>query len=364
MTDLKKTPLYEAHANSGGRFVPFGGWDMPVRYDQGIQQEHEAVRTKAGLFDVSHMGEIEISGPRAIEEVNHLITNDLSNLEVGQALYSPMCNPQGGIVDDLVLYRTGEQTILICCNASNRDKDFAWIESNIEHSSVVDRGDEFAQLALQGPVAQSILQKCTTHDLGSIGRFKFATGDVCGVSTIISRTGYTGEDGFELYFSAEAGMAVWSGLMEAGQGDGLIPVGLGARDTLRLEMKYCLYGQDINDETTPLEAGLGWTVKLDKIDFIGKDVLVAQKASGIPQRLVCFEVTGRGIPRPDYEITDLDGQPIGRVTSGTMSPTLKKGIGLAYVASGHHRSGTEIQIMVRGKPVSACVVKPPFIKKS
>lgn len=364
MTDLKRTPFYEAHAAAGGRFVPFGGWEMPVRYEQGIQQEHEAVRTKAGLFDVSHMGEIEISGPKAIAQVNRLITNDISALEVGQAIYSPMCNPQGGIVDDLVLYRTGEEQILICCNASNRDKDFAWIASNIAESTVIDRGNEFAQLALQGPLAQAILQRCTDHPLEGIGRFKFAIGNVCGVSTIISRTGYTGEDGFELYFAADQGMTVWSALMEAGERDGLIPVGLGARDTLRLEMKYCLYGQDINDETTPLEAGLGWTVKLDTSDFIGKEVLVAQKAAGIPRRLVCFEVNGRGIPRPGYEVTDMEGSPIGHVTSGTMSPTLKKGIGLAYVASGHHRSGTEIQIMVRGKPVSACVVKPPFIKKS
>ncbi|MGB0647599.1 MAG: glycine cleavage system aminomethyltransferase GcvT [Bradymonadia bacterium] len=363
MSELKRTPLYESHAVAGGRFVPFGGWEMPVRYELGIQQEHEAVRTRAGLFDVSHMGEIEVSGPKAIAEVNHIVTNDVSTLEIGQAMYSPMCNSSGGIVDDLVLYRTGEDVILICCNASNRDKDFAWIDANIEHSKVIDRGDEFAQLALQGPHAQRILQRCTDVDLSTIGRFRFVEESVCGVPTIISRTGYTGEDGFELYLPSTEGAHVWSRLLTTGADDGLVPVGLGARDTLRLEMKYCLYGQDINDETTPLEAGLGWTVKLSKGDFIGKEPIEKQKEIGIPRRLVCFEVIGRGVPRPGYEVTSEDGTVIGSVTSGTMSPTLKKGIGLAYVTSGEHRSGTKIQIMVRGKAVEACIVKPPFVKK-
>ena len=362
MTALKRTPLFDAHAAAGGRFVSFGGWEMPVRYTQGIQQEHDAVRSVAGLFDVSHMGEIEVCGPEAISEVNHLITNDLSRLEVGQALYSPMCNHEGGIVDDLVLYRTGEERILICCNASNRDKDFAWISEHIKLSTVVDRGNEFAQLALQGPRAEDILQPLTDAKLSEVKRFHFVDASVCGVSTIVSRTGYTGEDGFELYFAADCGPKVWSALMEQGEPLGLVPVGLGARDTLRLEMKYCLYGQDINDETTPLEAGLSWTVKFDKGAFIGKEPMVAQKAAGVPRRLVCFEVEGRGIPRPGYEVVDADGAQIGTVTSGTMSPTLKKGIGLAYVTAGHHRSGTAIQILVRGKAVPAIVVKPPFIK--
>ena len=363
MTTLKRTPLYEAHAEAGGRFVPFGGWEMPVRYQQGIQQEHEAVRQRAGLFDVSHMGEIEVSGPDAIAEVNHLITNDLSRLAVGQALYSPMCNGAGGIVDDLVLYRTGEQQILICCNASNRAKDFEWIDRHVEKSTVVDRGNEYAQLALQGPLAESILQPLTNAELSAVKRFHFVEADVAGVSTIVSRTGYTGEDGFELYFEAAAAPTVWSALMTQGEPEGLIPVGLGARDTLRLEMKYCLYGQDINDETTPLEAGLSWTVKFDKQDFIGKTPLVAQKSDGVRRRLICFEVEGRGIPRPHYEVVDMAGVKIGAVTSGTMSPSLKKGIGLAYVETGHHRSGTQIQILVRGKPVPAVVVKPPFVNK-
>ena len=364
MSTLKRTSLYSMHAEAGGRFVSFGGWEMPVRYGLGIQQEHEAVRNRAGLFDVSHMGEIEVSGPNAIRDVNHLITNDLSRLAIGQALYSPMCNHKGGIVDDLVLYRVGETRILICCNAANRDKDFAWINQHISESEVVDRGNEFAQLALQGPLAAKILAPLADTDLESIERFHFREANVCGVPTIVSRTGYTGEDGFELYLPTDSGPTVWSSLMEVGGPHGLTPVGLGARDTLRLEMKYCLYGQDITDETTPLEAGLGWTVKLDKASFIGKAPLVAQKAEGIPRRLVCFEVQARGIPRPGYEVTDIGGGVIGTVTSGTMSPTLKKGIGLAYVKTGHHRIGTEISILVRGKSVPALVVKPPFVKKT
>ena len=223
MSKLKRTPLYEVHAAAGGRFVPFGGWEMPVRYELGIQQEHEAVRTRAGLFDVSHMGEIEVSGPMAIAEVNRIVTNDVGTLEVGQAMYSPMCNHSGGIVDDLVLYRTGEDVILICCNASNRDKDFAWIDSNIEQSKVTDRGDEFAQLALQGPYAQRILQRCTDVDLSTVGRFRFVEENVCGVPTIISRTGYTGEDGFELYLPSDKGSYIWSQLLTTGSEDGLVP---------------------------------------------------------------------------------------------------------------------------------------------
>ena len=358
---MRRTPLYECHVAAGGRFVEFGGWEMPVRYQKTIQEEHEAVRTAAGLFDVSHMGEIEIAGEDAVGALNRLVTNDLEAVADGQACYTAMCYPHGGIVDDLVVYRYCRESVLICCNASNREKDFAWILENLEGAMAIDRGDEFSQLALQGPKAAEILQKVTETDLSGIKRYWFADGSVAGVPALISRTGYTGEDGFELYVPAEQGPQVWNALFAAGDGV-LSPVGLGARDTLRLEMKYALYGNDIDETTSPLEAGLGWITKLDAGDFIGRDVLQEQKETGVSRRLVAFKMDGRAIARHDYPVLDEAGETIGYVTSGTRSPTLGENIGLAYVPMGQHKIGMSIRIQVRKKVETATIVKPPFVK--
>ncbi|MFN3202228.1 MAG: glycine cleavage system aminomethyltransferase GcvT [Bradymonadia bacterium] len=363
MSDLKRTPLYEAHVAAGARMVDFGGWEMPVQYT-GIQAEHRHTRTAAGLFDVSHMGEIEITGPRAIPALDRLIGNDLTKLADGQALYTCMCTPEGGVVDDLVVYRLSAERVLICCNAANRDKDFAWIKAHIgdDQVSAVDVGDNYAQLALQGPKAAEVLQTLTEVDLSSIDRYWAAEGSVAGVPMIISRTGYTGEDGFELYMAPEAAPGLWKALIEAG--DGVVaPVGLGARDTLRLEMKYALYGNDIDESTSPLEAGLGWCTPLGAGDFIGKAALVAQKAEGLKRRLIAFTLPGGPPARHGYPVVDAEGQTIGEVTSGTRSPSLGVNIGMAYVPQGQHRSGTPIRVQIRNRVAEGEVVKPPFLKK-
>ena len=357
MSTLLRTPLFENVKAAGARFVPFGGWEMPVQF-QGIQAEHDHVRTAAGLFDVSHMGEIEIKGPGALEAVNRLITNDLEALVDGQALYTCLCRPDGGIVDDLVVYRFAEDHIFICCNASNRAKDFAWIQENLRGVTARDRSDEFAQLALQGPKAVEVVQRFASIDLSPVKRYHFAVGQVCGADVIFSRTGYTGEDGFELYLSPADAPRVFDALIGEPE---VKPIGLGARDTLRLEMKYALYGNDIDDTTTPLEAGLGWVVKLDKADFIGRDALVAQKAAGLTRRLVGFEMVGRAPARHDYPVVDAAGATIGRVTSGSFSPTLKKNIGLAYVPVGQDKLGSALNVQIRDRAEPAVVVKTPFV---
>jgi len=357
VSTLLRTPLFENVKAAGARFVPFGGWEMPVQF-QGIQAEHDHVRTAAGLFDVSHMGEIEIKGPGALEAVNRLITNDLAAIVDGQALYTCLCRPDGGIVDDLVVYRFGADHIFICCNASNRAKDFAWIQENLRGVTARDRSDEFAQLALQGPQAVEVVQRFASIDLAPIKRYHFAVGQVCGADVIFSRTGYTGEDGFELYLSPADAPRVFDALLAEPE---VKPIGLGARDTLRLEMKYALYGNDIDDATTPLEAGLGWVVKLDKADFIGRDALVAQKAAGLTRRLVGFEMVGRAPARHDYPVVDAAGATIGRVTSGSFSPTLKKNIGLAYVSVGQDKLGSALNVQIRDRAEPAVVVKTPFV---
>jgi aminomethyltransferase len=357
VSTLLRTPLFENVKAAGARFVPFGGWEMPVQF-QGIQAEHDHVRTAAGLFDVSHMGEIEIKGPGALEAVNRLITNDLAAIVDGQALYTCLCRPDGGIVDDLVVYRFAEDHIFICCNASNRAKDFAWIQENLRGVTARDRSDEFAQLALQGPKAVEVVQRFASIDLAPIKRYHFAVGQVCGADVIFSRTGYTGEDGFELYLSPADAPRVFDALIGEPE---VKPIGLGARDTLRLEMKYALYGNDIDDTTTPLEAGLGWVVKLDKADFIGRDALVAQKAAGLTRRLVGFEMVGRAPARHDYPVVDAAGATVGRVTSGSFSPTLKKNIGLAYVPVGQDKLGSALNVQIRDRAEPAVVVKTPFV---
>lgn len=360
----RRTPLYDRHHALGARFVEFAGWEMPVSYPGGILAEHAAVRERVGVFDVSHMGEVDIRGKDAVGAVNRLITNDLERIPDGQAVYTAMCLPTGGIVDDLVVYRFARDRVMICTNAGNRDKDFAWIRAHIGPDAIaLDRGDDFVQLAVQGPHAEALLQPLADRPLTGLRRYWFEIGTVAGIDDVmIARTGYTGEDGFELYVAAEHGVALWDAIFAAGEGI-VSPIGLGARDTLRLEMKYALYGNDIDESTTPLEAGLGWIVKLDKPDFIGKQALVEQKANGIPRRLVAFRMEGRGAPaRHGYAIVDAAGEAIGHVTSGTRSPTLGQNIGIAYVPAGHDKIGSALRIAIRDTVVAATVVKPPFIK--
>lgn len=357
----RRTPLNEAHRALGARMVDFAGWDMPVQYSSVIA-EHEAVRNSVGLFDVSHMGEVEFSGPGALETVNGLISNDLARIADGQAVYAGLLNEQGGFVDDVVAYRFSPERILICVNASNRDKDFAWMKEHARGVAPVDRGDEYAQIAVQGPKAPGLVQRLTKTDTSKIGTYRFAEGEVAGVRAIISRTGYTGEDGFELYCAPGDAVALWNALLDAGQQDGVKPCGLGARDSLRTELKYALYGNDIDDSHTALEAGLGWIVKLDKAGFIGKDALVAQKAAGVKRKLVGFELTGAGIPRHGYPILK-EGSRVGEVTSGTMGPTVKKPIGIGYVPTELAAEGSTFDVEIRGRAVPAVVVKTPFLKK-
>ncbi len=355
--DLKTTPLHSRHIALGARMVDFGGWHMPIQYE-GIRAEHLGCRSSAGLFDVSHMGEVRLRGPGALAAARRLVSNSL-RIADGQAQYSPMCYPDGGIVDDLIVYRIAEDDVLICVNASNRDKDFAWIKENTAPGvSVVDEGDAWGQVAIQGRAAVGILQGLTPRELGSVGGFWFTQGAVAGVDgCILARTGYTGEDGFEIFVPAAHTGRVWDALLEAG-GAALVPVGLGARDTLRLEARMCLYGNDISASTTPLEAQLGWTVKLDDGDFIGRDALIAQKEAGVPRRLVGLLVEER-IPRPHCPILS-EGAVVGEVTSGTRSPSLDQNIALGYVPSALARPGTRVQVDVRGKLADATVQKGAF----
>jgi aminomethyltransferase len=358
----RKTPLFEAHRALGARLVDFAGWEMPVQYTSVIA-EHEAVRNAAGLFDVSHMGEVEFRGRGALESANALITNDLARIQNGQAVYAGLLNAAGGFVDDVVAYRFSPERILICVNASNRDKDFAWMQQHAGAVKPVDRGDEFAQLAIQGPKAAAIVQRLTPVDLSAIATYHFAEGSVAGVPCILSRTGYTGEDGFELYCAPDRAVALWNSLLEAGAADGLKPAGLGARDSLRTEMKYALYGNDIDEVHTPLEAGLGWVVKWDKGDFVGRAALERQKQAGVTRKLVGFEMREPGIPRHGYPLLD-GGAAAGVVTSGTLGPSVKKAIGIGYLPTALAREGAQLEVEIRGRPVKAEVVKTPFWRRS
>jgi aminomethyltransferase len=357
---LKRTPLYNKHVEAGARIVPFAGYEMPVQYPTGILAEHRAVRERAGLFDVSHMGEFIVRGRDALGFVNHATTNDASRLEVGQAQYSVICNQQGGALDDCIVYRFPDHYMIVV-NASNREKDLAWIAGFAARFDVqlTDRSDDIALLALQGPRAQEILSKLTSAPLNDIRYYHFAEGQVAGRNAVISRTGYTGEDGFELYLDAPDAVAVWEAVLAAGAEFMLGPIGLGARDSLRLEMGYILYGNDLSEDHTTLEAGLGWVTKLDKPNFVGKAALVAQKAAGVRQKLVGFRLKERGFPRHGYEVR-VGGEPAGEVTSGTVSPMLEQGIGLAYVAAESAKPGTAVEIMVRDRATPAEIVKTPF----
>ncbi len=365
----KETPLFDKHGNLGAKMAPFAGYYMPISYT-GIRQEHFAVREKAGIFDVSHMGEFIIRGSEARKLIQYITTNDVSKLAKGMAQYNCLPNERGGIVDDLLVYKldnrncnAGEEAFMLVVNASNMEKDFAWItEHNKFDTRVIDISDETALLAVQGPLATEILQGLTSHDLDAVPFYRFIRGSMAGIdNVIISATGYTGSGGFELYVKNTHAAQLWDAIMEAGRHHGLEPAGLGARDTLRLEKGYCLYGNDLSDETTPLEAGLGWITKLQKGDFIGRDVLVKQKEEGLQRRLTAFVMDGRRVPRQGYHVVDQHGEIVGEVTSGTMSPTLEKPIGLAYIKTGLQQPGTPIGINIRGNAEYASIVKLPFV---
>lgn len=362
-TQLKHTPLFEEHEKLGAKIVAFAGFEMPVQYPSGILEEHRAVREKAGLFDVSHMGEIEISGRDALALAQYATTNDVSALQVGQAQYSVMCREDGGALDDCIVYRFPDRYMIVV-NASNREKDRDWLEHlarRFGSVDVTDRSDEVGLLAVQGPAAQDVVSKLTDTELDEIRYYHFREGAVAGVSAIISRTGYTGEDGFELYVPASDSAALWRNLLEAGAEHGLIPAGLGARDSLRLEMGYALYGNDLDENHTPLEAGLGWVVKLDRDDFVGRDALQRLKQQGLREKLVGFLLGERGFPRHGYMVR-LEGEPAGEVTSGIHSPSLQQGIGFAYVPVEASKPGTPLEIMIRDRAHAAEVVRTPFYK--
>ncbi|MBI4515336.1 MAG: glycine cleavage system aminomethyltransferase GcvT [Deltaproteobacteria bacterium] len=361
MTAAKRTPLYAAHAALGARFVDFGGWQMPVQYS-GIIAEHTAVRTSAGLFDVSHMGEIEISGPAALATCQRLTVNDVARLQAGQAQYSLLCLPTGGVVDDVLVHRLAGERYLFCVNAANSDKDFAWMNAQRGAATVRDCSTEFAQLALQGPRATAILQPLTAVALAPVPAFAFIQAQVAGKDALLAHTGYTGEDGWEIYCAPAAAEPIWQALLEAGGPAGLLPCGLGARDTLRLERALPLYGHELTEDTTPLEAGLGWVVRLNKGDFIGAAALRAQRQRGLQRKLVGFVLDEPGIARPGYAILH-NGATVGAVTSGTKSPTLGKAIGLGYVAAACAEVGTRLAIEIRGRAVAATVVSLPFYRR-
>jgi aminomethyltransferase len=364
--EIRRTPLYDAHKKLGAKLIDFGGWWMPVSYPSGILDEHRATRTAVGVFDVCHMGEVHFRGARAGEAVQRLITNDLGRLADGGALYTVACRPTGGMVDDLIVYRVSAQHYLIVVNASNAEKDVAWFRQNVGGlCDVVDASADTGLIAFQGPRAEAALQTLTKVPLGSLRRMTFVPErDVAAIPAWIARTGYTAEDGFELFCRASETAPLWDRLLEAAAAVGGKPVGLGARDTLRLEGKLSLYGNDLTEETTPLEADLAWVVKLDGPDFIGKEALVRQRAAGLPRKLVGFEMTERGIARHGYAIVDAVGVKIGEVTSGGPAPTLEKNVGMGYVPIGMAEPGTQLQIDCRGKKVAARVVKGPFYRRT
>jgi len=360
---MKDTALSEIHAALGAKMVPFAGYNMPVSY-QGINIEHQTVREKVGVFDVSHMGEFFVTGPNALSLIQRVCSNDASKLEDGQAQYSCFPNEDGGVVDDLIVYRIAAEKWLLVVNASNIDKDWAWINlHNTMEASLENSSDHYSLLAIQGPKAIQAMQSLTQENLSAIKFYTFKMNTFAGVeNVIISATGYTGSGGFEIYCKNTQVAKIWTKVLEAGADWGIQPIGLAARDTLRLEMGYCLYGNDIDDTTSPLEAGLGWITKFNK-DFINSESLKKQKEIGVSKTLVGFELSQRGIPRQGYAIVDAQGNSIGRVTSGTMSPSMGKGIGLGYVPVALKEVGSQIHIQIRNKIVPAMVVKLPFYKK-
>ncbi|WP_313215210.1 glycine cleavage system aminomethyltransferase GcvT [Soonwooa sp.] len=359
---MKKTALYDKHVALGAKMVPFAGFDMPVQYS-GVTEEHFAVREKVGLFDVSHMGQFFVEGPQAKALLQKVTTNNVDTLEDGKAQYTCLPNETGGIVDDLIIYKMNDEKYFVVVNASNIDKDWNHISKyNAEiGATMTNASDDMSLLAIQGPKAVETLQKLTEVNLSEIPYYHFTLGTVAGVSNvIISNTGYTGSGGFEIYFKNENAETLWNAVIEAGEEFAIVPCGLAARDTLRLEKGFCLYGNDIDDTTSPIEAGLGWITKFDK-DFISKEIFAKQKEEGVTRKLVGFELTDKGVPRQGYPVVDAEANVIGKVTSGTQSPMKKIGIGLAYVDKSHNKVGTEIFIQVRNKNIPAKVVKTPFV---
>ncbi|MFD1736519.1 glycine cleavage system aminomethyltransferase GcvT [Bacillus salitolerans] len=364
MTQLKRTPLYDSYAEHGAKTIDFGGWDLPVQFSS-IKEEHEAVRERAGLFDVSHMGEFEVKGSEALAFLQKMMTNDVSKLVDGKAQYTAMCYENGGTVDDLLVYKRAENDYLLVVNASNIDKDFDWLQSHLSGDvELTNMSDEIAQVAIQGPLAEKILQKLTSTPLNEIGFFAFKDQvDLNGMKALVSRTGYTGEDGFEIYCQKDDARGLWSQILEAGKADGVLPCGLGARDTLRFEANLALYGQELTKDISPLEAGIGFAVKLQKeTDFIGKDVLVKQKEEGLSRKLVGIEMIDKGIPRHGYEVFAGE-EIIGFVTTGTQSPTLKKNIGLALLKTEFTQLDQEVEVQIRSKRLKAKIVSTPFYKR-
>jgi glycine cleavage system T protein (aminomethyltransferase) len=356
---IKKTPLYSAHRRAGAKMVEFAGWEMPVQY-QGVIDEHRAVRNRAGLFDVSHMGELEVRGAGALEFCQRMTANDLSRLKLFQAQYNLLLNERGGVVDDVIFYRLEADIFFICVNASNSDKDYAWLSERSGNAVEVENvSDQYAQLALQGPRAEKILRPLTAIALGELKKFYFAFGDVGSIRCLVARTGYTGEEGFELYCNSGDATKLWTALLDAGAPEGLVPVGLGARDTLRLEKAYPLYGHELDDATTPLEAGLEWVTKFSKGDFLGREVLLKQKEQGVERKLVGLEMLEPGIARGGYRLFKNESD-IGHVTSGTKSPSLDKAIALGYVGVEHAVIDNVIEVEIRSRKTPAKIVSLPF----
>ncbi len=362
-SDVKKTPLNAIHRQLGGKMVNFAGWDMPVQY-AGPIPEHIAVRTRAGVFDVSHMGEVELEGPTALESIQYLTCNDAQRLAVNQIQYSALTTPQGTFVDDILVYRMGPDHFFLCVNASNQEKDYQWIRDSAKAGTEVRyRSEDFAQIAVQGPLALQILEPLTEIRLSAMKYYWFAQGRFAGVEAIVSRTGYTGEDGFEIYCGPSDAEQVWLKVMDSGGKFGLQPAGLAARNTLRLEAKMALYGNDIDGTTSVLEADLGWICKLEKGDFLGRSALLAQKQTGLTRKLVGFEMVDRGIAREHYPV-EIGGERVGFINSGSPAPFLKKNIGLTYLPLSHCSIGTEFNVIIREKPAKARVVATPFYKRA
>jgi len=360
---MKTTALTSIHKAMGAKMAEFAGYEMPISYDS-VNTEHQTVRENVGVFDVSHMGEFIISGPKALDLLQKVSSNDVSKLKVGQAQYSYLPNEKGGIIDDLITYKLEEEKYLLVVNAANTEKDWDWIVNhNTMEAAIEDVSENYGLFAIQGPKAVEAMQQLTSVDLSDIKFYHFKTGDFAGVQdVIISGTGYTGSGGFEIYFDPKESEKIWTAVLEAGEAFGIKPIGLAARDTLRLEMGFCLYGNDIDDNTSPFEANLGWITKFSK-DFINSENLKEEKEKGVSKKLTGFELKERGIPRQGYSIVDADGSTIGEVTSGTMSPSTGKAIGMGYVEMPHNKIGNTIYIQIRKKTIPAEVVKPPFYKK-
>ena len=357
-TPLKRTPLYKAHVKAGARMVSFGGWEMPVQY-AGIIEEHRTVRSAVGLFDVSHMGEFEVAGPRALQALQRLTTNDVAALAVGQVQYSLLCTPTGTVVDDLTVYRLADDRFMLTVNAANIDKDWAWVTEHGTGARWTNVSADTGLIAVQGPRAEALVGRLADADVAKLAYYHFARGALAGIDTLISRTGYTGEDGFELYAPAGATARLWAALLEAGRDDGAQPIGLGARDTLRLEMKYALYGNDVDDTTNALEAGLGWVVKPAKGEFIGREALEKVRAEGVRRRLVGIEMVDKAVARHGYPVLK-DGRRVGVVTSGSYGPSVDRYIAMAYVETALAAVDTPLAVEIRGQARAARVVRTPF----